>query len=187
MADVMARVGGVVYYCDTDSIMTNMAIPTSAQLGGWKLENPPDAIMAGHWVLPKLYQLQFHTLDCPWALYDPEDPDASAHMPPVECKGCKGDKPTKQKMKGVGGRAQTPANWELMVNQGGSVEFERVAQHRAILNSATTAEKIDRPNLSEDGPMLSPVVVTAKKSVRTKYDKRQLLKGGGTIPIHVAA
>lgn len=225
MADVVQQ-GGVVFYCDTDSIMTNVPIPESKLLGGWKLENPPDALLSGEFVLPKMYQLGFHERGCVWMNY--------GYGPP--CKGCKirGHEPdcpkvrsdgttcpgcatSKQVMKGVGGKAKTRRNWDRMTS-GLDVEFERLSQHRTMLNSATSAEKIEDTNHRTErvkvlrkfakivrrngknevvietreeweekyvGPLLSPVVVTAKKSLRTRYDKRQLQRDGSTIAIHI--
>lgn len=62
-ADVLAQ-GGTLYYMDTDSIRTSVAIPDSLMLGGWKLENPKDVILESTFVLPKLYQDIAHKASC---------------------------------------------------------------------------------------------------------------------------
>ncbi len=192
MIDVISR-GGQIYYCDTDSILCDRQIAESKALGGWKLETPADILIAGSFVLPKLYQLEFHKATCKWMLdgtgeechgcsFTEHRPDCPKVLPTgKKCPGCSA---TKQRMKGVGGRYQTPENWTTMVKKGGEVRGERLSQHRTMLRSATSFEKIDAPNMSV-GNMLSPVMVEYGKSVRTKYDKRRLGRDGSTVPVFV--
>lgn len=186
MIDVVAQ-GGCVVYVDTDSIVCDKRIPCSAGLGGWKLETPPDHMISGTFILPKLYQLQYHSLDCQWNTYGlgEECLGCSRNLGFLKKAGIKGV--TKEKMKGVGSRSQNPKNFDVMTKQKGVVSFERLSQHRAILNASRNALLIDEPNHSEHGGMLSPRTVIATKSVRTQYDKRTLQYDGSTVAIHIAA
>lgn len=50
--------GGAVYYCDTDSIVCDVEIPTSNALGEWKDEYPEQSgKLEGRFIAPKLYLL----------------------------------------------------------------------------------------------------------------------------------
>lgn len=162
MAKVIER-GGQVYYVDTDSVMCSVEIPESGELGGWKREEP-HLLLEGEFVLPKLYQLKMHKLDCKNIFtWDGKN----------RCPGCgvssEGKFGSIQKMKGVPGKMQTPAVWDDMVHNEGTARFTRLMQHRSMINSAK----------------LSPEIVDASKSIRTQYDKRHLRRDGSTTAIHV--
>lgn len=52
------ELGGTVYYCDTDSIVTNVVMPTSSELGALKDEYPEQSgKLSGYFLGPKLYLL----------------------------------------------------------------------------------------------------------------------------------
>lgn len=51
------RRGGLVYYCDTDSIVTDVDMPTSTALGELKQEYPEEGLLTGQFVGPKMYSL----------------------------------------------------------------------------------------------------------------------------------
>lgn len=55
--DQQVRVGGKVFYCDTDSIVTNVVLPTSSKLGGLKNEHPGDELNFFA-IQPKVYLLE---------------------------------------------------------------------------------------------------------------------------------
>lgn len=118
--------GGEVLYGDTDSIMCTGATvqpEDKSKLGCWKREYP-DVLLDGTYVLPKLYQLRKHELDC----IDPG------------CPGCKG---SIQKMKGVPMRMQTPENFTQLIS-GERVSFSRLTQHRTMI-----ARGLDSPEVDE--------------------------------------
>jgi hypothetical protein len=53
----LRKLGSVVYYCDTDSIITDGKLPVSDELGGWKLEHEGNLLaIAGR----KLYAMRGH-------------------------------------------------------------------------------------------------------------------------------
>jgi hypothetical protein len=56
--ETIQRLGGQIYYCDTDSIVTDIRIPTSKELGDVKLEHE---IIEAVFLAPKAYCL--HTYD----------------------------------------------------------------------------------------------------------------------------
>jgi hypothetical protein len=54
------RLGGKIYYMDTDSIVTDIRIPTSTELGGLKLEHE---IQSAVFLAPKTYCLKLYNTD----------------------------------------------------------------------------------------------------------------------------
>lgn len=58
--ETIQRLGGQIYYCDTDSIITDVRIPTGSELGGVKLENE---IIEGVFLAPKAYCLRTYDKD----------------------------------------------------------------------------------------------------------------------------
>lgn len=149
--------GGRVLYTDTDSIMCTGAVvqPVGNKLGQWKREYP-DVLLDGTFILPKLYQLRKHTLDC-------DDPT---------CAGCKG---SIQKMKGVPSRLHTPENFQKLMPKsfgglGERLTFQRLTQHRTMI-----ADHLESPEMEE-----------TYKTVRTDYDKRTLdRRDGSTKPLEL--
>lgn len=71
--DVAKRLGGNVYYCDTDSLVTDVELPTSTELGKLKQEYGDN--LTGTFVGPKMYALV--------------EPDGTEH---VRAKGFSRDK-----------------------------------------------------------------------------------------------
>ncbi len=169
MVEVVER-GGYLYYVDTDSIMASVSITPSDGLGGWKQEEVGNLI-EGEFVLPKLYRLKMHKPDC----IDPacdgcSRPADHPHRHDCEDKTCKGCATSVEKMKGVQHRNQTPENWQHMIYEGGTVTGERLMQHRTMFNKAA----------------LSPTMVESKKSLKSDYDKREMLEDGkGSVALHL--
>jgi len=58
--ETIQRLGGSIYYCDTDSIITDVRIPTGKELGGVKLEHE---IIEGVFLSPKSYCLRTYDKD----------------------------------------------------------------------------------------------------------------------------
>lgn len=168
MAEVIQN-GGYICYVDTDSILCSIPIKTSGKLGGWKREDS-EWIIDGEFVLPKLYQLKMHYPAC----IDPECrgcvQSVELHLPGCKSKECPGCTSSIQKMKGVQHANQTPENWDTMVYEGGDIEGLRLTQVKTMLNAN----------------MLSPVMVPAKKSLQSEYDKRHLTSDGlGSTSRHI--
>ena len=146
--------GGKLYYCDTDSVITDVELPTSSALGALKDEYPGEPL-AMEFLQPKVYTVckvipfeKVHTPECK------DD----------ECKGCSNMKVT---MKGLPSRERTPSNM-LSLRAGGTVEFERLEKIRS---------------LARKGFRTSPEMVKVKKRIVSEYDKRTRLPDGGTCPI----
>ena len=59
------RMGGIIYYCDTDSIITDVRLPTSKLLGEWKLEHE---IISAVFLAPKTYMLHTYDKDDPYKI-----------------------------------------------------------------------------------------------------------------------
>lgn len=182
--------GGTPVYSDTDS--TTCFFPEGSPvvdetgtfvggpdmriggaLGEWKREEP-GILLDGDFILPKLYALRAHKPDC-------IDPDCDGcrfvwHVP--GCKGeedktCPGCAATKIKAKGVPYLSQTLSTWKKIIpkdkgGRGEKVFFERLGQHKGMLNKRHG----------------TPGITRTHKSVRTTYDKRVLRPDGTTIPIY---
>jgi hypothetical protein len=56
--------GGKIFYSDTDSLLTDVDLPTSTELGGLKDEYP-GADLTGTFVQPKVYMLESETFEAP--------------------------------------------------------------------------------------------------------------------------
>lgn len=199
-AAVLKR-GGDIYYMDTDSVMSSLPFPDSivgAALGMWKREYENIAL-EGDFILPKLYRLMYHDLDC--------------DIP--ECQGCKmvKDETSTQKMKGVPQRdsrtnksLQTPENYEKMkraaekARQGGcrfcqlsasgnllkkcddckslEIHFHRLEQHRSLLSRLASMQSVNDDTWH-------PELMAAHKGMRSRYDKRVEYPDGRTRPFVV--
>jgi hypothetical protein len=159
MADVLRR-GGALYYCDTDSIITDLcSLPTSTELGALKNEYPGEMIeveISG----PKMYLLRKEKA------FDGE------HAPGCEDKRtCKGCAKVKLAMKGIPKDKRTEESLRRFQN-GHQVLFGRL-------------EKIG--SMAERGFRSPPRMRQTHKSHVAVYDKRELVDGGAdSFPIHLA-
>ena len=54
------QANGIIYYCDTDSVITDIRLPTSSKLGDIKLET---TFMEGIFLMPKVYYLKLYDSD----------------------------------------------------------------------------------------------------------------------------
>jgi hypothetical protein len=161
-----AKSGAEILYVDTDSIMMEDGeIEESTKLGGWKREDP-GILLEGYYVLPKLYRLIGHKPGCKRKHCAGCRGFSGKHEPECKDKACSGCLTSVEKMKGVGSKAQNASNWHSITN-GGTISFPRVMQIRTMLAKNR----------------LSPIVLKATKSLRTKYDKRILKRNGKTSPI----
>lgn len=159
-----------VYYCDTDSLITDGVIDESTKLGGWKLEEP-GILLEFESEGPKWYRFRFHKKDCKF----------------IFCPGCKmvkvGKKKggefiygvTKQRMKGVGGKAQTSDNYDRM-KKGETVTFVRIMQHKQMFRSIVKNKETGN---------YSPTVIDQKKTMKSKYNKRIMDQSGHSKAIFI--
>ena len=151
--------GGKLYYCDTDSVITDVELPTDSALGALKDEFPGEPLTM-EFMQPKVYTIckvepfeKIHTPEC-------KNPTGEKGPNPT-CKGCSNVKIT---MKGLPQRERTPENM-LNLRNGGTVQFERLEKIRS---------------LARKGFRTSPEMVDVKKRIVSEYDKRVKLTDGGT-------
>lgn len=190
------RQGGSIYYLDTDAFVSDKPMPTGSRLGQWKREHDYGKRLDGDFLLPKLYRLSQHDLDCvnpnckgcAMVYHHPSCPKPKAAKA-KDCKHCNRSASI-QHMKGVPGKRQTSDAFDMfaiendvLLANGGkrpkdrkpqSVEIERVSQHRSILRSLVT-----------DSPITGPRLITTTKAHRSVYDKRFMLENGDSIPFRV--
>jgi hypothetical protein len=163
--------GKEVFYCDTDSIMSNGGMEEDEELGGWKNEEP-GMLISGDFCLPKTYRLKFHRPDCFNSLRCPgciEKHDKSCkHKDDGLCDyQCKR---TKTRMKGIPRDQQTSDAWDHIIGDGGTVRFKQLTQFKSIIR-----------NPKQAGPIMKPV----SKSVHARFDKRRMFLDGRTVPLVV--
>lgn len=158
MADVI-RMGGRLYYCDTDSIITDIDnLPCSSELGELKNEYPGEKLeveIAGC----KMYMLRKHTVF------------TGEHLPSCKDKeNCKGCSKVKLAMKGIPKELRT----EFSLNElrkGNKVEFKRL-------------EKLG--SMAERGFLHPPRMRETHKRHVAQYDKRIFINDGkDSSPIHL--
>ena len=174
MANVLRR-GGKLYYCDTDSLITNLPdLRCSSELGELKNEYPGERLTV-ELVGPKMYLLEKgtpfekeHVRGCPMhSAYttdsekgspslNPRGHAGESETPPADCKGCSTQKLA---MKGVPKDMRT-------------VE---------TLRSFQRGETVSYPRLEKLGAMAGrqfiepPRMRTVTKSLKSKNDKRVML------------
>jgi hypothetical protein len=151
--------GGKLFMNDTDSIVTNVDLPTGKGLGQLKDEYPRIEGDPLHFVglQPKAYLLERnhpfpgeHRKDC-------KDKKA--------CKGCLGVKVT---FKGIPKGQRTKENF-VHLQAGGTVYYTRLEKVRSLARAA-----FSRP----------PKMIDVKRRLVGKYDKRRVLADGkSTVPL----
>lgn len=156
--------GGQIFYGDTDSVLTDLDdLPESSELGGMKKEFKGEKLDLVCFA-PKMYLLKKSDPDAePFAGEHLRKPDGK----PVCDKKCKGCSREKIMMKGVPKDMKTMATVETLLG-GGEISFR---MH----------EKLGA--LARRDLMDTPMMVSVKKSLRSKYDKRIELPDGNTRPI----
>jgi hypothetical protein len=145
--------GGKLFYCDTDSILTDVLMTSSSELGALKDEYP-GVLLKGSFVQPKVYLLE---KDLP----DGADPAlmifAGEHISTCKDKKCKGCADFKLAMKGFSKDARTRENL-IVLQSGGIIEMRRLQKVRS---------------LARGGFKEGPKMVTVTKSFQSGYDKRR--------------
>jgi hypothetical protein len=144
MAEVLRR-GGKLYYCDTDSLITDLDdLKTSSELGELKNEYPGEKLTV-EIVGPKMY------------LLEKEKPFAKEHRPGCDDKSCAGCAQQKLAMKGVPRDMRTVATLRAF-QRGEEVRYPRLEKIGAMAGR----QFVEPPRMR----MVS-------KSLKTKNDKRE--------------
>jgi hypothetical protein len=161
--------GGRVYCSDTDSVMTDVDMPSSKALGALKDEYP-GIPLRGRFVQPKVYMLERmdglpfddeHGAECP--MEEAARRGVAREDRPV-CAGCSTAKVT---MKGFPKAVRTKENLEKLI-AGDAVSFSRL-------------EKIG--SMARKGFKTPPEMVEIAKRFRSRYDKRVVMPDGTTKPV----
>ena len=190
--------GSRVYYMDTDSCLTNAAMPSSKKLGEFKDEHP-GKLLEGDFVQPKVYRI-CETVESHRARYDVWttklgawlgstldadalrlEPSELAHVLggldpalldrlPAEMRSVPVRLGDKVTMKGFPSDMRTAENLARL-RDGGVLEFERLQKVRTLAR-----EDFAKP----------PKMVGVKKSFKLRRsDKRILMANGDTRPIAI--
>lgn len=164
MADVLQR-GGKLYYCDTDSLITDVQdLRCSSELGELKNEYPGEVLdveIAG----PKMYLLKKRKLDArgkPGA-YTAFEKTHGKHCVGEGCPGCK---KSKLAMKGVPKDVRTVRTLRTF-QRGRKVHFDRL-------------EKLG--GMAQKGLREAPTMVRVFKRLHEGNHKRVFLKNGNSKP-----
>ncbi len=154
MAQVLDR-GGKLYYCDTDSLITDIPdLPCSADLGELKNEYPGEVLdveIAG----PKMYLLR------------KSKPFEKEHRKDCPGQGCKGCRRTKLAMKGLPKDKRT-ARTLRNLQAGKKVHYQRL-------------EKLG--GMVQEGLARPPRMLKVHKSMKGGNEKRVMLESGDSKPI----
>ena len=146
------ELGGVIQYCDTDSVITNVELTTGPLLGELKDEYPGE-LLDGEFIQPKVYILS------------KAKPFGGEHGPNCpDKKTCKGCSHSKIAMKGLPKPQRTLENLRHL-QKGGVVRFRRLEKVRSMARA-----RFDVPAKMSD----------VSKSFQTTYDKRIVLPNGRT-------
>lgn len=161
--------GGKLYYTDTDSIITDVILPSSSELGALKDEYPGEELR-GLFVQPKVYMIE-----------NPGHNDKVARMAEILQGALEGNegfdastlenipkefKP-KVTMKGFPRDVRTKENLAKL-QDGKSIPFPQLQKVRS---------------LARKGFHHPPVMIQVKKSFKSAYDKRILHKDGSTTSV----
>ena len=149
--------GGKIYYCDTDSIITDLAeVPgCSNELGDLKNEYPGEVIDVDL-VGPKMYMMAKRGV-----------PFKGEHKQGCKNKECPGCSNEKFVMKGVP-KEQRTAKTLHTFRAKKEISFQRLQKLGGMM-----AQGLSKP----------PHMITATKSLKSGYDKRHLLMNGDSLPL----
>jgi hypothetical protein len=164
--------GGIIYYSDTDSIITDVTLPSSNELGGLKNEYPGHNL-TGTFVQPKVYMLESDKFD----------------QPKVTMKGFpyrNVDSPHKKCVCEVCAASKKPVHGKS------DKEFKSCACPECIIRCKENLLKLQAGEtlewrqlekirtLAAIGFKRGPTMRKVKKSFRGKYDKRIIQPDGVT-------
>lgn len=162
--------GGRVFMNDTDSIITDVELPTSTELGALKDEYPGELIRYTG-VQPKVYILERMNS----GVFEDSHLSTCSGEAKKKCEGCA---PWKVAMKGFPKDQRTKEN---VLNLRSSLE----RGDGSVTVGFTRMEKV-RGMAMRDGFRTSPRMVRVEKSFQSPYSKRRILKDGRrTMPVVV--
>jgi len=147
--------GGRLYYTDTDSVITDVDMPNSLELGGLKNEYP-GVELSGAFLQPKVYMIE------------QEEPFEGEHLASCADKKCTGCSASKVTMKGFPKSLRTKESLERL-QAGETLTYDNLEKVRTLARL-----RFDR----------SPAMKIVKKSFKGTYDKR-VLHDDGTTSAHV--
>lgn len=158
--------GGMLFMNDTDSLITDVEMPTSTELGDLKDEYPGE-MLRYIGVQPKVYILE----KMQGSAFEGSHLEGCVGTARKNCKGCA---PWKATMKGFPRDQRTKDN---ILNLQRSLE----RQDGLTSVSFTRLEKVR--SMAQKGFQFGPRMVTVEKSFQTPYSKRKVLEGGATMPM----
>lgn len=156
--------GGRIAYSDTDSIITDVVLPSSKELGALKDEYP-GIELSGVFVQPKVYMIE--ESDASWSRRDPFE---YMNDPNLDASTLDGEKPrlgSKVTMKGFPKEVRNKANLEKL-RRGETIGFSRLEKVRTLARGKF---------------LQSPAMAKVEKSFQSKYDKRVVHADGSTGPL----
>jgi len=161
------ELGGKLWMTDTDSIITNVKMPSSGELGALKDEYPGEPLRFRA-VQPKVYLLEKekpfkgeHETKCKKKNRCDGDPDK------CKCGMCHGCAHHKVTFKGLPKSRRRKDIFEILVS-GLETFYQRLEKVRGMARR------------SFDGP---PQMVVVSRSIVSKYEKREVLPDGTTKPL----
>ena len=170
MADVLRR-GGKLYYCDTDSLITDLDnLHTSSELGELKNEYPGE-VLTVELIGPKMYMLEKkkafakeHGSHCPMLRDSSGGTRGAVSGPPADCPGCSQQKLA---MKGIPKDLRNVDTLRAL-QRGETVSFPRLER----LGAMAGRQFLEPPRMRQ-----------AKKSMKAKNDKRVMVCDVDSHPI----
>lgn len=166
MKEVVER-GGRLYYCDTDSIITDVVLESSNKLGAMKDEFPGDRLRylgIGN----KAYMVERvgtnDEAERLRAVLDGEDPSTLDGETPFGLRAPFNRVAPKVVLKGFSRETKTAENFQKL-RHGATLGWQRLEQVRT---------------LARGGFRESPQMADVTKSIKSRYDKRELLPDGST-------
>lgn len=159
MWDVV-QAGGKIYYCDTDSIVTDSEMPTGGNLGQLKLEHN---IRRAEFVLPKLYL--------------------------VETDGQNKSKVSEQnlkiKSKGISPGLRIGLGADEHGGQLSEQEFENLVRHGLTIPRERIAKFKESLREYAQNALTFPRIIASGKHMASQYDKRVVLPDLDTRPLNL--
>jgi hypothetical protein len=170
-SDAIVRVGGYVYYCDTDSILTNVKIAEGKRLGEMKNEHPTRTL---HYfaVQPKVYLIE----DEANGMLEFARPFLQAQENPMEAHPWS-KKLEKVTMKGFPPRMRTKENLAKL-QAGDTLSWDQLEKVRTLARVGFRRPPTMRRDNEQRGPLregqerMSGENTAVTKSFKSTYDKR---------------
>jgi len=175
--------GGRIYYSDTDSVITDIAMESSSELGAFKDEYP-GVKLRGAFIQPKVYMLEAEG-----GFPDKKKPVEKWDQSKVTMKGFPRDMRTKENLEAlIRGSKLTKAQRRACDNDEHvwthlSADEGKESKRCEVCGTLgfTRLEKVR--TLARVGFHRGPQMVGVKKSFKSTYDKRVLYADGSTSPL----